>query len=306
LSEENKLVATPLVRPEWLKVKLSTSPKFAAISGLLMEQKLNTVCRSARCPNIGECWGRGTATFMILGDICTRNCRFCAIGHGIPDAPDPDEPNRLANVAWEMGLKWLVVTSVDRDDLPDGGAGHFAQVITAIREKLPEAGIEILVPDFRNREQIAVDILTATPPDIMNHNIETIPRLYRMFRPGARYEGSMKLLEQFSQRGLITKAGLFVGVGETWEEVYTVLRDMRSAGVQSLTIGQYLQPSKDQLPVTRYVHPDEFKEVELYAYSIGFMHVASGPLVRSSYKAEDAQYFYDLVKGKRVVKEEQQ
>ncbi len=283
----------PKKRPDWLKVRLSANSTFGDVAGLMKEQKLNSVCQSARCPNIGECWGRGTATFMILGDICTRKCSFCAIGSGKPEPPDPDEPYRLVKAAKEMGLHWIVVTSVDRDDLPDAGAGHFAAVINEVRREMPDAGIETLVPDFRRREQIAVDILSESPPNIMNHNIETVPRLYRQIRPGANYEGSLKLLEMFSERGLVTKAGLFVGVGEEMEEVREVLRDMRSSGVKSLTVGQYLQPSKDQMPVTRYVLPDEFQELSDYAYSIGFEHVASGPLVRSSYKAEEAISVYN-------------
>ncbi len=282
----------PVRRPSWLKVKLSATTKFGDVAGLINDNKLNSVCQSAHCPNIGECWGRGTATFMILGDICTRKCNFCAIGSGKPEPPDPHEPQRLAEVAKQMGLHWIVVTSVDRDDLPDAGAGHFAKVIKAVRDVLPEAGIETLVPDFRRREELAVDILSETPPNIMNHNIETVPRLYRQVRPGANYHGSLKLLDMFSKRGLVTKAGLFVGVGETMDEVHDVLLDMRSAGVKSLTVGQYLQPSNDQMPVVRYVHPDEFKQLEEFAYSIGFEHVASGPLVRSSYKAEDALRVY--------------
>lgn len=282
----------PKKRPDWLKVRLTANATFGDVAGLMKDQNLNSVCQSARCPNIGECWGRGTATFMILGDICTRKCRFCAIGSGKPEPPDMEEPRRLVLAAKEMNLHWIVVTSVDRDDLPDAGAGHFAAVINEVRKELPDAGIETLVPDFRRREQIAVDILSASPPNIMNHNIETVPRLYRQVRPGASYEGSLKLLEMFADRGLVTKAGMFLGVGEEMEEVRQVLRDMRSSGVKSLTVGQYLQPSKDQLPVTRYIHPDEFKELSDYAYSIGFKHVASGPLVRSSYKAEEAISVY--------------
>ncbi|MDP8228585.1 MAG: lipoyl synthase, partial [Candidatus Electryoneaceae bacterium] len=247
-----------------------------------------TVCHSAHCPNISECWGRGTATFMIMGDRCTRNCRFCAIDHGIPDPPDPEEPRHLAEAAEEMGLQWIVVTSVTRDDLPDGGSGHFARVISEVRRTLPDAGIETLVPDFKRCQDDAVDTLSTTFPDVLNHNMETVSRLYRRFRPGADYDGSLKLLKMFGKRGLITKSGIFVGVGETTQEILDLLQDIRSVGVRILTIGQYLQPSKDQLPVERYVHPDEFKDFADFAYSIGFDHVASGPLVRSSYRAEEA------------------
>ncbi len=286
---------TPL--PPWLKVRLGGGEAFTQVKGLLARQKLNTVCRSARCPNLGECWSRGTATFMILGDVCTRNCPFCAVVHARPEPPDPDEPRRLAEAARDMGLGWVVVTSVNRDDLPDGGASHFAAVIGELRGMLPESGVEALVPDFR-RKPDAVDIILQTPPDVLNHNIETVPRLYRHVRPGADYGGSLNLLEQFAERGLVTKSGLFVGVGETTDELRMVIGDLRAVGTRSLTVGQYLQATHRNLPVERYYHPDEFEELADFAYSIGFDHVASGPLVRSSYRAEEAAKIYYTVGAK--------
>lgn len=229
---------------------------------------------------------------MIMGDICTRGCRFCAISTGKPEPLDPDEPRRLAEAAREMNLRWVVVTSVDRDDLEDRGAGHFAAVVRELRMALPEAGVEILVPDFRNREPQAVEIIATEPPDILNHNVETVPRLYRSVRPGANYEKSLHLLKMFADIGLITKSGIFVGVGETMDEVREVIDNLAAVGCRSLTVGQYLRPTGDHLPVKRYVHPDEFKELTVYARSLGFDHVASGPLVRSSYHAEEAAEIY--------------
>ncbi len=281
----------PLRKPPWLKVKLTSGESFRDVAALLKSQRLNTVCKSAHCPNVGECWGYGTATFMILGEVCTRGCKFCAIAAGKPEPVDEDEPTRIAMAAKEMHLRWVVVTSVDRDDLPDGGALHFVKVVCAIKESLPNAGIEILIPDFQ-RKPGAVDIICTNPPDILNHNVETIPRLYREVRPGADYQHSLRLLEQFAKRGFITKSGLFVGVGESLKEVKEAMNDLRKVGCRSLTIGQYLAPSSDHLPVDRYVHPDEFSEMAEYAYSIGFDHVASGPLVRSSYHAEEAAKVY--------------
>lgn len=278
-------------RPEWLKIRLATNEAYQGVASLLKENHLTTVCRSAQCPNSNECWGHGTATFMILGNVCTRGCRFCAIATGKPDPVDIDEPRRIAEVAHKLKLKWIVLTSVDRDDLPDGGAGHFVDVIKALRNELPEAGIEALVPDFLKKPD-AIGIISQNPPDILNHNIETVPRLYRVVRPGANYEHSINLIREFSQRSLVTKSGLMVGVGESMDEVRNVIGDLREAGCQSLTIGQYLAPSNAHLKVDRYVHPDEFDELSSFAYSIGFEHVASGPLVRSSYHAEEAMAVY--------------
>ena len=282
--------------PPWLRRDLGGGEVFARVKGLLIEQSLNTVCRSAKCPNLGECWSRGTATFMVLGDACTRQCPFCAIGHSRPEPPDPDEPRRLAEAARDMGLTWVVVTSVDRDDLKDGGASHFAAVVRELRRMLPEAGIELLIPDFRKKRE-AVEIILNDPPDILNHNIETVPRLYKTVRPGASYEWSLDLLNTFADAGLVTKSGMFVGVGETMEEAKRVLDDMREHRVQSLTVGQYLQATAENLPVTRFYHPEEFSEISGYAKSIGFDHVAAGPFVRSSYRAEEAREAYNLKPG---------
>ncbi|MDP8239069.1 MAG: lipoyl synthase [Candidatus Hatepunaea meridiana] len=285
--------------PSWLRIKLGGGKKYTTVKGLLANQNLHTVCQSARCPNLGECWGRGTATFMIMGDECTRNCGFCAVSHGKPLSPDPDEPRRLAEAARNMKLLWVVVTSVTRDDLPDGGAEHFSTVVSELRKTLPDAGVEILVPDFRGKDK-AVDIIMKNPPDILNHNIETVPSLYENIRPGADFQRSIDLIELFSRRGLVTKSGMFVGLGESPVEVRAAIYRLRDAGCRSLTIGQYLQATIDNLPVIRYVHPDEFKELEDFAYTIGFDHVASGPLVRSSYKAEEAIKVYGF-QGKRHI-----
>jgi len=287
--------------PSWLKIKLGGGEKYTQIKGLLARQNLHTVCQSARCPNLGECWGRGTATFMIMGDVCTRNCGFCAVSHGRPLPLDPDEPRRLAEAAREMDLKWVVVTSVTRDDLPDGGASHFASVVRELREVLPEAGIEILVPDFRGKEN-AVDIIMETPPDILNHNVETVPSLYSKVRPGADFKRSLALIKAFADRGLVTKSGLFVGLGESFAELRAVIYQLHDAGCRSLTIGQYLQPTKDSLPVVRFLEPDEFKELEDFANVVGFDHVAAGPLVRSSYHAEQAAEVYKMAGYKRKSK----
>ncbi len=283
--------------PPWLKMNLGGGGNFTHVKGLLVDQQLHTVCRSAKCPNLGECWSEGTATFMILGDQCTRSCPFCAIEHSKPQAPDSDEPRRLAYAAKEMKLRWVVLTSVTRDDLPDGGAHHFLMTIKALRNALPDSGIETLVPDFR-KKHAALDILLQSPPDVLNHNIETVPRLYRKVRPGAIYELSLQLLRDFTDAGLVTKAGMFLGVGENIDEVHEVFSDMRQAGVRSLTVSQYLRPSPQHLPVERYVHPDEFAELETVAIDMGFEHVASGPLVRSSYRAAEAAEIYGLRGGK--------
>ncbi|HEX9184232.1 MAG TPA: lipoyl synthase, partial [Burkholderiales bacterium] len=264
------------------------SGRFAEIKAILREQKLHTVCEEASCPNIGECFGKGTATFMILGDICTRRCPFCDVAHGRPLAPDGDEPAHLADTIARLKLRYVVITSVDRDDLKDGGARHFADCIRAVRERSPQTTIELLVPDFRGRLERALEILLAAPPDVMNHNLETVPRLYRKARPGGDYAHSLKLLQEFKRRvpGVPTKSGLMVGLGETDDEILQVMRDLRAHEVDMLTIGQYLQPSPHHLPVERYVHPETFAMFEAEAQAMGFRHAAIGALVRSSYHAD--------------------
>jgi lipoic acid synthetase len=281
--------AAPLKKPDWIRVKAGNSAaRFGAVKQILRDHGLHTVCEEAACPNIGECFGKGTATFMILGDLCTRRCPFCDVGHGVPLPPDPEEPARLAATIAALQLKYVVVTSVDRDDLRDGGAGHFAACVRAIRAASPHTTIEILVPDFRGRLDIALDILAAAPPDVMNHNLETVPRLYRQARPGADYAHSLRLLQEFRKRlpGIPTKSGLMVGLGETDDEILQVMRDLRAHGVEMLTIGQYLAPSGHHLPVSRYVHPDRFKMYADEAAKMGFTNCASAPLVRSSYHAD--------------------
>jgi lipoic acid synthetase len=281
--------ATPLKKPDWIRVKAGNSAaRFGEVKGILREHGLHTVCEEATCPNIGECFGKGTATFMILGDLCTRRCPFCDVGHGVPLPPDPQEPEKLAKTIAAMKLKYVVVTSVDRDDLRDGGAGHFAACIRAIRAASPATTIEVLVPDFRGRLAIALDILAADPPDVMNHNLETVPRLYRQARPGADYAHSLRLLQEFRKRlpRIPTKSGLMVGLGETDDEILDVMRDLRAHDVEMLTIGQYLAPSGHHLAVTRYVHPDVFRMYAAEAAKMGFTNCASAPLVRSSYHAD--------------------
>ena len=281
--------ATPLKKPEWIRVRAGNSAaRFGEVKGILREHGLHTVCEEATCPNIGECFGKGTATFMILGDLCTRRCPFCDVGHGVPLPPAADEPAKLAATIAAMRLKYVVITSVDRDDLRDGGAGHFAACIRAIRAASPATKIEVLVPDFRGRLEIALDLLAADPPDVMNHNLETVPRLYKQARPGADYAHSLKLLQAFRRRlpAIPTKSGLMVGIGETDEEILAVMRDLRAHEVEMLTIGQYLAPSGHHLPVTRYVHPDVFKMYADEAARMGFSNCASAPLVRSSYHAD--------------------
>ena len=278
-----------LKKPEWIRVKAgSPTTRFYEIKDILRANKLHTVCEEASCPNIGECFGSGTATFMIMGDKCTRRCPFCDVGHGRPDPLDQDEPANLARTIAQMRLKYAVITSVDRDDLRDGGAGHFAACIQQIREQSPRTQIEVLVPDFRGRDDRALAILKDTPPDVMNHNLETVPRLYKEARPGADYQFSLSLLQKF--KALVpqvpTKSGLMVGLGETDEEILQVMRDMRAHGIEMLTIGQYLAPSNSHLPVRRYVHPDTFKMFEEEAYKMGFTHAAVGAMVRSSYHAD--------------------
>lgn len=277
-----------LRKPPWLKIRISSSPKVQAIKDVLRKHKLATVCEEASCPNLSECFGGGTATFMIMGEICTRRCPFCDVGHGKPNPLDTEEPAHLASAIAEMDLNYVVITSVDRDDLRDGGAQHFADCIREARTLSPELKIEVLVPDFRGRMEPALDILSATPPDVFNHNLETVPRLYREARPGANYQWSLTLLREYKQRNATvpTKSGLMVGLGESKDELLATLDDLREHDVEMLTVGQYLQPSKSHLPVARYVHPDEFEEYSEYATSIGFTRVASGPLVRSSYHAD--------------------
>ena len=279
---------TLLRKPPWIRVRAGLGPEVQRIKRVLREHGLATVCEEASCPNLGECFGGGTATFMILGDICTRRCPFCDVGHGRPNPPDPREAERLAACIAELQLSYVVITSVDRDDLRDGGAGHFAACIRAVRERAPQIAIEILVPDFRGRMEPALELLSATPPEVFNHNLETVPALYRQVRPGADYRWSLRLLQEFGRRnpGVPTKSGLMVGLGETREQLLATLDDLREHGVEMLTIGQYLQPSRAHLPVQRYVHPDEFADYRDHGRRIGFRHVAAGPLVRSSYHAD--------------------
>ena len=282
--------ATEVLRkPDWIRVKAgSSSARFSEIKQILREHKLHTVCEEASCPNIGECFGRGTATFMIMGDKCTRRCPFCDVGHGRPDPLDASEPENLARTIAALRLSYVVITSVDRDDLRDGGAGHFFDCIRKVRELSPTTRIEVLVPDFRGRLDRALEILEAAPPDVMNHNLETAPRLYREARPGSDYAHSLKLLQEFKARvpGVPTKSGLMVGLGETDEEILEVMRDMREHDIDMLTIGQYLAPSRAHLPVRRYVHPDVFRMYGIQAKAMGFSHAAVGALVRSSYHAD--------------------
>lgn len=294
-----KVIASDAVlrKPDWIRIKVAVSPEVDRIKNLLRKSKLSTVCEEANCPNLGECFSGGTATFMIMGDICTRRCPFCDVGHGKPNPLDAEEPKHLAEAIAEMGLKYVVITSVDRDDLRDGGAQHFADCIHHSRELSPNLQVEILTPDFRGRMDIALDILAATPPDVFNHNLETVPRLYREARPGANYQWSLELLKQYKARKpeVLTKSGLMVGLGEEKDEIIQVMRDMREHDIDMLTIGQYLQPSKDHLPVKRYVEPSEFDEYSAIAEELGFKHAACGPLVRSSYHA-DKQAHGEVVK----------
>jgi len=277
-----------LRKPSWIRVRSSNSQTFNEVKRMLREHKLHTVCEEASCPNIGECFGKGTATFMILGDLCTRRCPFCDVAHGRPLAPDPDEPIHLAQSIAALKLKYVVITSVDRDDLRDGGAQHFADCIQQIRLYSPTTKIEILVPDFRGRLAVALERLSTNLPDVLNHNLETVPRLYKQCRPGADYVHSLKLLSDFKLAfpNIPTKSGLMVGLGETDDEIKQVMHDLREHRVDMLTIGQYLQPSMGHLPVMRYVAPEDFKEFECLAESMGFSHAACGPMVRSSYHAD--------------------
>ena len=285
-----KIEATdpPLRKPDWIRIRLSTDKKVNQLKKLLRENRLITVCEEASCPNLNECFGHRTAAFMIMGDKCTRRCSFCNVGHGRPDPLNPEEPINLANTVNLMALKYVVITSVDRDDLRDGGASYYVQCIKAVRKKNSDIKIEILVPDFRGRMKQALDILAEGPPDVFNHNIETAPRLYKQARPGADYQWSLTLLQKFKNRfpGIPTKSSMMLGLGETREEIETVMQDLRKHNVNMITLGQYLQPTRYHMPVDRYVTPQEFRELGKLARSLGFINVASGPLVRSSYHAD--------------------
>jgi lipoic acid synthetase len=286
-----------VAKPAWIRVKMSTGPEVTRIKKLLRQHKLASVCEEAQCPNLGECFSGGTATFMIMGEICTRRCPFCAVAHGRPNPLDPEEPRELAEAIAAMALKYVVVTSVDRDDLRDGGARHFAACIRETRRLSPGIRVEVLVPDFRGRMEVALDVLAAEPPDVFNHNLETVPSLYRQVRPGSDYAWSLQLLKRYKERrpDVLTKSGLMLGLGETREELLQVLRDMRAHDIDMLTLGQYLQPSRDHLPVARFLPPEEFDECGRIATALGFKSVASGPLVRSSYHA-DKQVDLSLLK----------
>jgi lipoic acid synthetase len=281
--------AETLRKPDWIRVRAARpDSRFGEIKQILREHDLHTVCEEASCPNIGECFGKGTATFMIMGDKCTRRCPFCDVGHGRPDPLDVDEPEKLAKTIAALKLNYVVITSVDRDDLRDGGAQHFVDCIRAVRTHSPRTTIEVLVPDFRGRLDVALGILNAAPPDVMNHNLESVPRLYTRVRPGSDYAHSLRLLKEFRalHPEVPTKSGLMLGLGETDDEILQVMRDLRAHDVQMLTLGQYLQPSGGHLPVLRYVHPDGFAMFEREANAMGFTHAACGPMVRSSYHAD--------------------
>lgn len=275
-------------KPDWLRVRMPISPEVSRIKETLRRHKLNTVCEEASCPNLGECFHGGTATFMIMGDICTRRCPFCDVAHGRPNPLNEEEPREMAEAIAEMQLKYVVITSVDRDDLRDGGAGHFAQCINELRKRMSKLEVEILVPDFRGRMDIAIEILRETPPDVFNHNLETVPQLYKKVRPGADYQWSLDLLKRYKEAcpEVLTKSGLMLGVGETDEQVLDVMRDLRAHQVEMLTLGQYMQPSKDHLAIDRWVTPETFDWFAEEGYKMGFKHIASGPLVRSSYHAD--------------------
>lgn len=275
-------------KPDWIRAKAPTDPNVQKLKRLIRAKNLHTVCEEAACPNLGECFAHGTATFMIMGDLCTRRCPFCDVAHGRPQALDENEPQHLADAIAAMALRYVVITSVDRDDLRDGGAGHFVACIQRIRDQIPEIRIEILVPDFRGRMDKALDLLNQAPPDVFNHNMETVPRLYKQVRPGADYAWSLKLIEQFKQRHpeVPTKSGLMLGLGETLEEVHEVLRDLKAHQCDMITLGQYLQPSRHHLPVERYVTPDEFEQLAVFGKQLGFKNIASAPMVRSSYHAD--------------------
>ena len=296
-SAEDKMARIPikveqpevrLRKPAWIRAKSPFHPNVKKLKGILRDQQLFTVCEEASCPNLGECFGNGTATFMIMGEICTRRCPFCDVGHGRPNPLDTDEPVKLGETIRAMSLKYVVITSVDREDLRDGGANHFAECIRQVREKNPSIEIEILVPDFRGRMDVALEIINNYPPDVFNHNLETVPRLYKQCRPGSDYLWSLDLLKKFKEKhpGVPTKSGLMLGLGEEISEVIDVMRDMRDHNVEMLTLGQYLQPTQHHLPVERYVTPEEFDELYKIGMELGFTQVASGPMVRSSYHAD--------------------
>ena len=275
-------------KPEWLKVRAPGSSEYLRLKSLMRGLNLHTVCEEARCPNIGECWHHGTATFMILGDTCTRSCGYCNVTHGAPRPPEPNEPARVAHAIHALGLDYVVITSVDRDDLPDAGASHFARTITETRARMPGCRLEVLIPDFKGDEAALHTVLDAGP-DVLNHNIETVPRLYRIARPGGRYDRALQLLDRsrtYAPR-IPTKSGLMVGLGEAIDEIVATLRDLREAGCRIVTIGQYLRPSLANLPMSRYYAPTEFAELKRQALDMGFGHVESGPLVRSSYHAHE-------------------
>jgi len=295
---DDTLAADRLPKPNWIRVKAaSASGRYSEIKDIVRTNRLVTVCEEASCPNIGECWSKGTATFMIMGDKCTRRCRFCNVSTGRPDSLDSTEPKRLAGTIALMKLNYVVITSVDRDDLIDGGAGHFVECIRQIRTRSPNTRIEILTPDFAGRLDLALSILSTAPPDVLNHNIETVPRLYKEARPGADFQNSLNLLKNFKHAhpNIPTKSGLMVGLGETDTEILQVMRDLRAHDVSMLTIGQYLQPSGGHMSVQRYVHPDTFKMYEEEAYKMHFVNAASGPMVRSSYHADQQAYKAGIV-----------
>lgn len=283
-----EMTEKPLRKPDWIRIRLPMDNKVSELKNKLRENRLVTVCEEASCPNLNECFSHGTATFMIMGDKCTRRCSFCDVGHGRPDPLDPNEPHNLAKTIQSMQLKYVVITSVDRDDLRDGGADHFTQCILAVRHLNPSIKIEVLVPDFRGRMEKALEAMTPGLPDVFNHNIETVPSLYKAVRPGADYAWSLKLLQQFKQcfTGIPTKSGMMLGMGESPDEIKQALQDLRAHNVDMLTLGQYLQPTRYHYPVKRYIPPQEFIDYATYARSIGFTQVASGPLVRSSYHAD--------------------
>ncbi len=282
------MTAVPVLpRPEWIKARAPMGEEYERLRGVMRDLGLHTVCEEARCPNIGDCWNRGTATFMILGDVCTRACGFCAVKTGLPRLPpDPREASRVAEAAARMGLRHAVITSVNRDDQRDGGAGVFAACIRQIRQRVPGCTVEVLIPDFKG-DAAALQVVIDAAPDVLNHNTETVPRLYRHVRPGARFERSLELLGRAKAAGLLTKSGIMVGLGEEPEEVRETVRRIREAGTDILTVGQYLRPSADHLPIVRYYEPGEFAEIKRYAVGLGYRHVESGPLVRSSYHAEE-------------------
>ena len=285
-------------KPSWLKVKAPGSTQYVHLKGIMRDLRLNTVCEDAHCPNIGECWDQGTATFMILGDVCTRACGYCAVAHGRPPTLNLDEPARIADAVRRMNLSYLVITSVDRDDLADGGASVFASTIRAIRSTVANCRVEVLIPDFQGDESALHTVLDAGP-DVLNHNTETVPRLYRLARSGGRYHRTLDLLRRTRAYApaIPTKSGLMVGLGEEWHEILETLRDLRAVECEILTIGQYLRPSVDHLPLVRYYHPDEFAELKMQALALGFGHVESGPLVRSSYHADEQAAAYERVKA---------